>query len=77
MLSTLLGNDCADTAWGIAELAADFSVWLLGSDAAFLQNRVLYVNWDVDELIAMKERVVKENLLTVGVRGWDSTAMYV
>jgi hypothetical protein len=58
-----------------AELAADFSVWLMSEEAQFLQNRFLYVNWDVDDLLAMKERIEGENLLTIGVRGWDSTAM--
>lgn len=59
----------------IAELTADFSVWLMGPDAEYLQNRLLYANWDVGELIGMKERILKENLLTVGVRGWDSTTI--
>ncbi|KIW00020.1 uncharacterized protein PV09_08372 [Verruconis gallopava] len=84
-----------------AELAADFSVWLLGGDADFLQNRFLYrfttimpalahrlhpqsdfyllpganMCRDVDELVDMKDRIVEENLLTVGLRGWDSTAL--
>lgn len=62
---------CDDT----AELAADIAVWLNAPDAEFLQNRFLYANWDVEELLARKQEIVDENLLTVGVRGWDSTAM--
>ena len=27
-------------------------------------------NWDVDELLAQKERILKENLLTTTVRGY-------
>lgn len=62
---------CDDT----AELAADFAVWLNAPDADFLQNRFLYANWDVEELVARKQEIVDGNLLTVGIRGWDSTAM--
>ncbi|OAP65106.1 hypothetical protein AYL99_01078 [Fonsecaea erecta] len=63
---------CDDT----AELAADFLVWLNAPEAAFLQNRFLYVNWDVDELLAKRETIVAQDLLTPGLRGWDSTSMY-
>ena len=42
----------------------------------YLQNCLLYVNWDIEELLVLKDRILGENLLTVGVRGWDSTAMY-
>ncbi|KIW34598.1 uncharacterized protein PV07_01372 [Cladophialophora immunda] len=62
---------CDDT----AELAADFLVWLNAPEAAFLQNRLLYVNWDVEELLAKRETIVAQDLLTPGLRGWDSTAM--
>ena len=50
-------------------------VWLCQSKTKFLNGKFVWANWDVDELVAMKERVVDENLLTVGVRGWDSTSM--
>ena len=49
----------------------------MGSEADFLQKRVLYVNWDVDELVNMKSKIEEGNQLTVGVKGWDSTAMYI
>ncbi|EXJ68571.1 uncharacterized protein A1O5_08365 [Cladophialophora psammophila CBS 110553] len=66
------GNSvCDDT----AELAADFTVWVNTSEASFLQNRLLYVNWDIEELLAKRETIVAQDLLTPGVRGWDSTAM--
>lgn len=66
------GNSiCDDT----AELAADFAVWLTAPEADSLQNRFLYANWDVEELPARKQEIVERDLLTLGLRGWDSTAM--
>lgn len=59
----------------IAELAADFVVWLNTPEASFLQNRFLYANWDVQELLLRRSEIMDENLLTIGVRGWDSTTM--
>lgn len=40
-----------------AELAADFSVWLKSEETKFLQHRLLYVDWDVDDLLGMRERI--------------------
>ena len=58
-----------------AELAADFSVWLQSQQSDFLQNRLLYVNWDADDLLSMQKKIEDGNLLSVTVRGWDSTTM--
>jgi NAD(P)-dependent dehydrogenase (short-subunit alcohol dehydrogenase family) len=45
------------------KLAAEFIVWVTGSDASFLAGRFVWVNWDVQELLANKEKIVSEDLL--------------
>lgn len=52
-------------------LPADFVVWAVSQDAAFLGNRVLWCNWDVDELKAQKDKILADPAFTnVGVVGW-------
>ncbi|CZT14225.1 uncharacterized protein RCC_00199 [Ramularia collo-cygni] len=54
--------------WEDIQLPADFSVWLAGPQSGFLQGRFVWAQWDVDELIALKERVVKDpSFLTIGL----------
>ncbi|KAL3445399.1 hypothetical protein BJX65DRAFT_309868 [Aspergillus insuetus] len=60
-----------------AELSADFAVWLTSPEAQFLHNRLIYANWDVDELLAKKPTIVSRDYLKIGVTGWDSTAYSV
>jgi hypothetical protein len=57
----------------IAELPGSYVVWLCSQDADFLKGRFVYANWDIDELKARKEEIVRENLLTLTLRGMDST----
>ncbi|KAL2842027.1 hypothetical protein BJY01DRAFT_249263 [Aspergillus pseudoustus] len=57
-----------------AQLSADFAVWLTSSEAQFLHNRLIYANWDVDELLAKKETILAGDYLKLGVTGWNSTA---
>lgn len=46
-------------------------VWAVSQDAAFLGNRVLWCNWDVDELKAQKDKILADLAFTnVGVVGW-------
>ena len=33
----------------------------------------MYANWDIEELKANKEEIIKDNLLTLTVKGMDST----
>lgn len=54
--------------WEDEDLPAYFTVWLAGPQSAFLHGRHLWANWDVDELIGMKERFLKEpEFLTIGL----------
>lgn len=47
------------------ELAADTMVWLTAERREWLAGRYVAVNWDVDELLAKKEKIVNEDLLKV------------
>jgi len=50
------------------KLPGDFAVWLASPEAEFLTGRYVWAQWDVDELIAMKEKVAQDpDLLTIGL----------
>ncbi|KAK8066193.1 hypothetical protein PG997_012940 [Apiospora hydei] len=54
--------------WDDMELPAHFARWLAGPQSDFLHGRFLWAHWDVDELVAAKERL-RENpeALTIGL----------
>ncbi|KAL7958507.1 hypothetical protein V8C34DRAFT_304727 [Trichoderma compactum] len=52
------------------ELSGDFGVWAVSDEAEFLKGRMVWVNWDVDELKAKKGEIINNDLLTVGIGGW-------
>lgn len=54
-----------------AELAADFVVWAASPEAAFLKGKLVWVNWDVDEMLERKEEIEKGNFLTLGLEGFS------
>ena len=57
-----------DVKWDEPDLPAYFALWLAGPESRFLHGRFLWANWDVDELIGMKERLEKEDAyLTIGL----------
>jgi hypothetical protein len=42
--------------WEDINLPAHFCTWLMRSEADFLHGRYLWAHWDVDELLALKEK---------------------
>jgi NAD(P)-dependent dehydrogenase (short-subunit alcohol dehydrogenase family) len=50
------------------ELAAGFIVWLCSGKADWAKGRYLSSNWDVDEMLKMKERILEEDLLVNRLR---------
>jgi NAD(P)-dependent dehydrogenase (short-subunit alcohol dehydrogenase family) len=51
------------------ELAAAGAVWMCSGDKKYLSGRYVSVNWDVDELEARREEIVRDNLLVeAGIR---------
>ena len=50
------------------ELAAGFIVWLCSGKADWAGGRYLSSNWNVDELLQMKDRILEEDLLVNRLR---------
>lgn len=54
--------------WEDIRLPAHFVLWLAGPESGFLRGRFLWAQWDVDELIDLKDRFSKDpNFLTIGL----------
>ena len=54
--------------WEDIDLPAHFALWLAGPESDFLNGRFLWAQWDVDELIALKEKFENDhNFLTIGL----------
>ena len=51
-------------------MEAHFLVWLTQPKNKFLQGRMVWANWDVEELSARSEEIANSTLLTVGYNGW-------
>ncbi|KAL6872879.1 hypothetical protein J3F83DRAFT_731257 [Trichoderma novae-zelandiae] len=55
------------------ELMANFAVWLAGPESDFLSGRFLWANWDVEELVAAKDKIeASPGLLHLTLEGWWS-----
>ena len=55
------------------ELPAHFIVWVTTQPAEFLRGRFLWANWDVEELMGMRERFEKEpGFLRIGLNGVEN-----
>jgi hypothetical protein len=50
------------------ELAAGFMVWLATGKADWATGRYLSANWDVEELIALKDEILRDDLLVNRLR---------
>ena len=50
------------------ELAAGFIVWLCSGKADWATGRYLSGNWDVGELLQMKDRIIGDDLLVKRLR---------
>lgn len=55
------------------DLMAHFAVWLAGPESDFLNGRFLWANWDVDELIAAKDKFAANPAqLHLALEGWST-----
>jgi len=50
------------------ELAAGFAVWLCSGKADWAKGRYLSANWDVEELTALKDEILRDDLLVNRLR---------
>ncbi|KAK8164686.1 hypothetical protein BKA80DRAFT_201949 [Phyllosticta citrichinensis] len=51
------------------ELVGGMAVWLSGDHARWVTGRSIGVNWDVDELVASKEKVLQRDELKAALKG--------
>ena len=49
-------------------LPSDMTVWLASDEADFVGGRLIWTNWDVEELIQRKDEIVEKNHLVTGLR---------
>ncbi|GJC96503.1 short chain dehydrogenase [Colletotrichum higginsianum] len=54
---------------------AHFTVWLASPEAAFLNGRTVWANWDVEELKNSAGAIQSGQLLTSGINGWPYTSL--
>ena len=54
------------------ELAGMFVVWLCSAEAKFLRGKLVWANWDVDELKAKAKEIQNSQFFTIGLAGWPS-----
>ncbi len=45
-------------------------VWASSPEAEFLKGRLVWANWDVDELKARKDEIIKQDKLVLSLAGW-------
>lgn len=51
------------------ELPAHFAVWLTSPEADFLKGRLVWSNWDVEEMMARKDEILQNDLLRLELTG--------
>ena len=63
------------TAATSAKLPGHFMSWLSSPEAAFLKGKLVWANWDVEELKVASAKIQEGSLLTVGMQGWPYTSL--
>jgi hypothetical protein len=63
-------DSCSADNVPIVSLPSGFLVWAASPEAEFLQGRMLWSNWDVDELKAQKTDFEGTPKFIVGLLGW-------
>jgi hypothetical protein len=58
------------------ELAAGAAVYLASPQAQFWSGWYMSANWDVDELEARKDEVIKNNLLKIDLKGKFGSGLF-
>jgi NAD(P)-dependent dehydrogenase (short-subunit alcohol dehydrogenase family) len=54
--------------WEDINLPAHFARWLAGPESTFLHGRFVWANWDVDELVELRGKLMQDpSLLTIGL----------
>ena len=45
-------------------------VWIVSDEAKFLRGKLVWCNWDVDEMKAKKDKFTKDGDFNLGLLGW-------
>ncbi|CVK86347.1 related to reductase [Fusarium mangiferae] len=70
MVTTEIGGPDSDVkGQDEVELPAQSVVWLASGEAAFLKGKLVWANWDVEELKARAGEIEGSRLLTIGLEG--------
>ncbi|KAK9241982.1 short-chain dehydrogenase, partial [Lipomyces tetrasporus] len=54
----------------LVELPTDFTVWAVSPEGKFLNGKLVWANWDVEELKARARQIERGGLLTIAIEGW-------
>ena len=54
----------------VVALPANFAVWLVSDEGAFTRGKLVYCNWDVEELKSRADEIVNAPALTANILGW-------
>lgn len=54
----------------VVSLPADYLVWAASPEAAFLKGRLVWANWDVEELMARSKEIEEGDSMTLGMNGY-------
>lgn len=54
----------------IFETLLDYLQWATSEEARFLNGKLVWANWDVDEMKAMSEEIANSKRFTLGLVGW-------
>ena len=63
---------CVDKSGSITDLPASFCVWLASGESDFLKGRLVWANWDVNEMKAKADEIMEKDLLTLRLTGWPA-----
>lgn len=57
--------------WCLVQLAGDFTVWVASPEAAFVNGKFVWCNWDVDELKEKRGEIEGTGLFETTLEGWS------
>lgn len=62
--------------WDDVSLPGAMAVWLSGTQADFLHGRVVFANWDAEELLQMRDKIQGDpTQLKIGISGAGTFSM--
>ncbi|EXJ76367.1 uncharacterized protein A1O5_00875 [Cladophialophora psammophila CBS 110553] len=66
-MSAKIGNTAVSM--DSVDLPAHFAVWLVSPEAEFLKSRLVWANWDVEEMKTRKQEILEKDLLRLELTG--------